>query len=136
MIVAETIILAASKAGASSVEVILKVVDAEPFSIEMTAPGYERAMFHGSNLFMCLIEVRTLLERDGLLLCCQGSRPNVFPSGMQQQMNGGRFAYQLQPGRKSTNDDVVDVFAPAELAEVGTVLQQRNLVMDFFGLSQ
>jgi len=67
-----------------------------------------------------------------LLVCVQGARPDVHPSGMSSQMSGGRFAYRLHPGRRSTRDDLVDIFDPADCADVATVSGQREAVDRFY----
>jgi hypothetical protein len=86
-----------------------------------------------SDLFECLIKVRLLLESHGLLLCCQEARPNVFPSGLNRQMSNGRLAYPLRRMPPLTDDDLVDIFKPAEPSEVGTVEQQMDFVRSFYG---
>jgi hypothetical protein len=42
----------------------------------------------GADLFSALETVRRRLEAEGMLVCCQGARPDVFPSGMARQMGG------------------------------------------------
>src|SRR5580658_4333223 len=87
--------------------------------------------FTASDLFECLIKVRLHLEGHGLLLCCQEARPNVFPSGLNRQMSNGRLAYPLRRMPPFTDNDLVDIFKPAEPSEVGTVEQQRDFVRSF-----
>lgn len=89
-------------------------------------------VYGGSDLFECLKGARLALEKEGLLICCQGSRPTVFPSGMGRQMSNGRLAYPLRRTPPLTDADLVDIFAPAQFAEVGTVESQRQAVLDFF----
>lgn len=45
--------------------------------------AHSRMEFSGTDYLDCLSQVRQHLERDGRLLCCQGARPNVHPSGQQ-----------------------------------------------------
>jgi hypothetical protein len=91
-----------------------------------------RFKFVESDIFGSLIQARLELEHKGFLLCCQGARPNVFPSGMLKQMNDGRVAHALD--HPLSEDGGVDCFADADPSEVGTVEQQRQFVFDFFGL--
>ncbi|MFD5883213.1 hypothetical protein [Streptomyces yangpuensis] len=88
--------------------------------------------FTESNLFKCLLSARTDLEKEDLLLCCQGARPDVFPSGMQQQMDNGRFAAVLS--RSAEEKEIVDIFAAAEPSQVTSVEGQRVAVYQFFNL--
>jgi hypothetical protein len=52
---------------------------------------------------------------------------------MLQQMNGGRFAYKLHRNAPLSEDDIVDIFAPADPSEVMSVSGQTAAVMKFFG---
>lgn len=98
----------------------------------MRFTGGEWQHFSEPNLFKCLMSLRTYLEKQELLLCCQGARPDVFPSGMQQQMEGGRFTTILS--RLSDGKEVVDIFAAAEPSQVASVEGQRIAVYRFFNL--
>lgn len=51
---------------------------------------------------------------------------------MMQQMNLGRFAYHLKSGVPLSEDDIVDIFAPAGSSEVASVEDQRIAVLKFF----
>src|SRR5207244_9009274 len=46
-----------------------------------------------SDYFESLLLVRRELEHDGLLVCCQGARRDVWPSGMARDMGAGLEAY-------------------------------------------
>jgi hypothetical protein len=90
----------------------------------------------GADLFSALETVRRRLEAEGMLVCCQGARPDVFPSGMARQMGGGRRAYQLRRERRVGPADLVDVFEPADRAEVVTVDEQYAAVQRFYRSGQ
>lgn len=81
-----------------------------------------------ADLFAALEAIRLQLEPAGVLLCCQGARPDVFPSGMARQMAGGRRAYRLSSERRPTRDDLVDIFDPVDSGEVVTVQEQLETV--------
>lgn len=85
------------------------------------------------DLFECLITTRRRLERDGLLICCEGARPDVFPSGMARQMGGGRRAYRLSPTHGGLSGDLVDIFAPTDCTAVCTVDEQTASVERLLG---
>ncbi|GHF35989.1 hypothetical protein GCM10010359_43440 [Streptomyces morookaense] len=56
----------------------------------------------------------------------------VFPSGTGRPMSNGRLAYAVRRDPPLTDADLVDIFASAQLPEVGTVEDQRRAVMRFF----
>lgn len=92
------------------------------------------AEYTGSDLFNCLHGLRQVLEAEGLLLCCQGARPDVFPSGMDRQMGEARHAHVL--GLEARQEESVDIFAPADVGLVGTIEEQRVFVMRAFGFDK
>lgn len=116
-------------------EIDLEVDDSGTPSIKLVRANRMTSVHQGGDLFECLKGLRRHLEVEGLLVCCQGSRPTVFPSGMGRQMSNGRLAYPLRRDPPLTDADLVDIFAPAKLSEVGTVEDQRRAVMEFFGFS-
>jgi hypothetical protein len=75
------------------------------------------------DYFECLLTVRRQLQAEGLRVCCQGARRDVWPSGMARDMGSGLGAYVLTsaPGRP----ELVAVFDPADLALIGTVEEQE-----------
>lgn len=131
----ELVSLTAGGPNGASVQVSLELADQTPTTLHMKVGDSVSQEFQASNWFNCLIEARLSLESEGFLLCCQGARPDVFPSGMLQQMNLGRFAYYLKSGASLSEDDVVDIFAPADISEVASVEDQRVAVFKFFKIS-
>lgn len=99
-----------------------------PWRVTLMLNGGTAIEHAGSDLFECLVALRRELEHDGLLLCCQGARLDVYPSGMARQSSGGRLAYQIPGNRKPTRDDVVDIFDPADPSTVGSVDAQLTEV--------
>ncbi|GAA4179348.1 hypothetical protein GCM10022252_00720 [Streptosporangium oxazolinicum] len=112
--------------------VTLEIPDRPPLTVMVAHEKRPAWEVHGVDLFECLIEIRKDLESKGILLCCQGARPDVFPSGMARQMGDGRFAYHLRRDRKITSEDMVDIFSPAEPSEVVSIEDQRNAVLNFY----
>ncbi|MFJ5280520.1 hypothetical protein [Streptomyces parvulus] len=131
----ELVSLLAGGSDGASVQVSLELSDQTPTTLRMKVADSDWQEFQASNWFSCLIEARLILEGEGFLLCCQGARPDVFPSGMLQQMNLGRFAYYLKSGALLSEDDVVDIFAPTDVSEVASVEDQRIAVFKFFKIS-
>lgn len=128
----ESIQLLAVGGGSSIVPVSFEVLDGEGAGLRMKFLGGHWKSFGGSNLFKCLIGARIDLEKEGLLLCCQGARAAVFPSGMQQQMDNGRFAAVLS--RSAEERKIVDIFVVAKPSQVTSVEGQRVAVYRFFNL--
>jgi hypothetical protein len=128
----ETLHLVAASEGGRQEPLVLEVDDSGEPSIRLVRANRVPGVYSGSDLFECLKGVRLALEAEGLLICCQGSRPTVFPSGMGRQMSNGRLAYPLRRTPPLTDADLVDIFAPAQFAEVGTAEIQRQAVLDFF----
>jgi hypothetical protein len=80
----------------------------------------------GPDLFEALASVRRDLEIYGVVLACNGSRRDVFPSPMLRQASAGRFAYELTIPRSVARPAAVDIFAPApESAVLASVDDQR-----------
>jgi hypothetical protein len=99
-----------------------------PWTLALRMPEGKVATAEAPDLFAALMTIRQQLENAGVLVCCQGARPDVYPSGMSSQMSGGRLAYHLHAGRRSTADDLVDILDPADCSNVVTVQQQREAV--------
>ncbi|MBT2383504.1 hypothetical protein [Streptomyces sp. ISL-11] len=116
-----------------SIEV--KASSEPPYELAVRRDGGDEVVYPGDNLFACLINLRRDLERDGILLCCQGARRDVINSGLQAQMTGGRFVYTSNALSRTVNEETVDILAPARPDEVVTVAEQRAAIFDFFGIS-
>lgn len=80
----------------------------------------------GTDLFEALIAVRRQLAHGGWRLAVQGARTDTYPSGMLRDMNGARKVYVLELGLPSSRDHLVDIFADADPAAIGTVEEQRD----------
>lgn len=79
--------------------------------------------FTERDLFEGLKALRRKVESLGGAVLCQGSRPNVWPSGMTRDMCAGGRAYVIEPGK--TPADLVNIFDPADRTEIGTVAEQE-----------
>ena len=122
----------AVRASGEVVNVLLQV-STQPSTLRMRLPDEEfERIYEEVDLLECLKSARRDLEDMGLLLCCQGAGLNVFPSGMTRQMTEGRLAYSLQAGRAPSDDDLVDIFAPADCSEVGTLEGQLAAMREMF----
>lgn len=91
--------------------------------------GHSRTEFTGTDYLDCLHQARRHLERDGRLLCCQGARSDVHPSGQLRQFTHGRQAYVHWPGPQSKSSEAVDIFAPAPPGDVVNLDDQRAAII-------
>ena len=97
------------------------------FVVEVKVGGDLEVRGEGPDLFEALASARRSLEADGVVLACNGARRDVFPSAMQRQAAGGRYAYVLEMPRAASRPPVVDIFALAPEASVlVTVDEQRE----------
>lgn len=101
----------------------LEIGDVSPWRLRLECSGGGYAS-EGVDLFESLTALRLQLESDGLMLCVNGARADVFPSGMSRQMAGGRKAYQLVGGRRPDRRDLVDIFDSACCDSVVSVDEQ------------
>jgi hypothetical protein len=124
--------LLATGADGESAQVELTLLSEVPAVLQARWGTDEPRKYLGVDLFECLISVRADLESQSLLLCCQGARKNVSPSGMTRQMSNGRLAYLLPVGRPVSDEDLVDVFAPADCSEVVSVADQKAEIARIF----
>lgn len=103
--------------------------DSYRVSIDYESDGNARG--EGSDLYVALREARRSLDASGVKLLCNGSRPNVRPSGMGSQMSGGRKACAHTLGRATSMEDLRDILAPAPAEEVGTVEEQTAFFIEW-----
>ena len=110
-------------------------VEQARFVISTRPPWFVRLVWtaeeleaEGRDLFECLTAIRRELDPRGVKVCCVGAREDVYPSGMARQMGGGRRAYVHHLGRHPTQDDLVDIFDPADPEAVVTVVEQEAAV--------
>ncbi|MFF5309413.1 hypothetical protein [Streptomyces massasporeus] len=130
--IVEELARTATRASGEVVNVLLQV-STPPSTLRMRLPDEEfDRIYEEVDLLECLKSARRDLEDMGLLLCCQGARLNVFPSGMSRQMTEGRLAYSFQSGKALSDDDLVDIFAPADCSEVGTLEDQLAAMRKLF----
>jgi hypothetical protein len=78
------------------------------------------------DYFACLVSIRRELEAQGIVVCCQGARKDVWPSGMARDMAAGLQAYVLTIGRTPLRSEVVGIFDPADRKLIGTVADQEQ----------
>lgn len=119
-------------AGEERLEFVLEVAS-HPFSIKVLEPGHLASIeTTGGDVRNCFFDLRRQLEAHGILLCCMGARPDVWASGMLSQFTDGRMAYLHKEGVRPSRADEVDIFAPADAADVVTMEQHGIAVRAMF----
>jgi hypothetical protein len=96
----------------------------ERYRLEMEVPGLGSCTYRAQDHFECLLDLRRELEPRGYGVLVQGSRRNVWPSGMQRDMGVGSHAYELELGKHGVRPPVVAIFDPADEREVVTIEEQ------------
>lgn len=94
--------------------------------VEVRLPEEPMARGEGADLFEALASARRLLELQRVMVGCNGSRRDVFPSPMLRQAAKGRRAYVLELPRSTKKPLTVDIFdSVSDLSALGTVDEQR-----------
>lgn len=79
-----------------------------------------------SDYFDCLVQIRKNFEKENFRILCNGARYDVYPSQMSRQMGKGLKAYVMTLGKQALEEDLVNIFDPAEITKIGTVEQQKS----------
>ncbi|MEO3875684.1 hypothetical protein ABGB18_43460 [Nonomuraea sp. B12E4] len=116
-------------------EATLLLCDSVPARLALTCRGL-RLEVSGDDLLDCLIGLRRRLEAEGLKLCCQGARADVWPSGQLRQFTNGRLGYVLAARAPGEAFEEADLFAPARPGEIVSILHQWEAVARFHGLGR
>ena len=103
----------------------IKYPNSPPWWIEVTNTLIPHARFNGSDLFDCLIKLRSELDKLNIKLLCNGSRIDAHPSRMSRDMGGARKVYLLKIGQQGRLEDLVDIFDEASADKVSTVEEQN-----------
>jgi hypothetical protein len=85
-----------------------EAAEVSPATITADGPGWTDRI-KGIDFYRCMMNLRERMEADGYLLCVEGARPDVTPSGGLRQMTDGRMAYRLRPDALASDDDMVDI---------------------------
>jgi hypothetical protein len=83
------------------------------------------------DFFSALLDLRKQIEETGWRLLVKGAARNVWASGMSRSMGDGVMAYQLEVRVAASLDRMVNIFDPANEAEVGTVTEQEEFFSDW-----
>lgn len=77
------------------------------------------------DMFRALVRLRRQLEPDGLMVAVQGSRRDIYLSGMMADMHGGTRVYVIRPGLAVRREDLVETLGDASPGQAVTVDEQR-----------
>jgi hypothetical protein len=76
------------------------------------------------DMFRALVRLRRQLEPDGLTVAVQGSRRDIYLSGMMADMHGGTKVYVIRPGLPTRFEDLVQTLDDALPDQAVTVAEQ------------
>ena len=96
----------------------------DEFVLTLVAPDDRSWSAQGWNMFEAFTNLRRQLDPMGLKLCCQGARIQTAISGMVADMGRGMAVYRIEHGRVAARRDLVGIFDPAPVDEIGTVEEQ------------
>lgn len=98
---------------------------AENVLVELSFEGGDHSEDGHDNFFDALVAIRERLEMQGLLLVCNGSSLNVYPSAMSKSMGYGEKAYVLELGKPALLKALVSIFKSRPDSVPATVKAQR-----------
>ncbi len=103
--------------------------DSAPWKININCEKNGVFQSEGNDLFESFVNLRQQLRSKEIILLCNGSRRNIFPSPMLRQSGGGKKAYLLRLGVPARREDIVNIFDSVEINNVDTIENQK----DFYG---
>jgi hypothetical protein len=86
---------------------------------------FEDITVFGEDYFECLNGIREVLEKNNILIACNGARRDVYPSSLLTQMSDGVLAYVCELGKPVKKENKVNIFHPADISNVCTVSEQQ-----------
>jgi hypothetical protein len=105
----------------------------DEFVLTLVAPDDRSWSARGWNMFEAFTSLREQLDPLGFKLCCQGARTRTAISGMAADMGRGMMVYRIKRGRVVARRDLVGIFDPAPVDEIGTVGEQAAYRQQWLG---
>jgi hypothetical protein len=90
------------------------------WSLCLESPNGIESTANGGNVFEALRSIRTELASRSMVICCNGARFDVRPSGLSAS-HGAWMVYVLRRWRPATVRDLVPIFGYAPPDRIGTV---------------
>ena len=78
------------------------------------------------NYFNALCELRLELEKKEIVLMCNGSSRDVYPSAMMLDMGDADSGYRLKLGLPATMKDIVNLFDFDEAHHIACTVRQQE----------
>jgi hypothetical protein len=94
-----------------------------PWCLRLVSPGGVESTATGDNVFGALRAMRADVSSRGIIICCNGSRVDVRPSGLSAS-HGAWMVYVLRMWRPPTVRDLVPTFGYAPAGRIGSVEEQ------------
>jgi hypothetical protein len=95
------------------------------YRITLTDDGREVIGTAEQGYFDAMLNLRSKLETENVLLECFGASEDMWPSPMQFSMGPAHLAYRMQMGRQAMQADIVDIFDAHQRVRPSTVEAQR-----------
>ncbi|WP_342086215.1 hypothetical protein [Dyadobacter sp. OTU695] len=125
------IVTAVDRLGNLHISTLLAKRTNDTCELTLRNDALEECHVSSDDFFSALRDLREQIEKTGWRLLVKGAARNVWASGMSRSMGGGIKAYQLEKGIASSLDRMVNIFEPADEAEVGTVAEQEAFFSDW-----
>jgi len=110
---------------------VLQYSSINPIEMSISCAVLGTITVNADDLFEALSLIRLEAEKHGYFILCNGARTDAYPSRMSRQMGEGGKLYLFRMGAQAQREDLVNMFEPAELQHVGTVMQQQVAYEDW-----
>ena len=107
-------------------EILFSISRGDPCVLEADEIDGQRLRAEASDLFECLVKIRSNLEEERAKVLCNGARLDAYPSRMAREMGGGKKVYLMKMGEKARPEDLVNTFDEAPIEKIGSVADQQD----------
>jgi hypothetical protein len=112
-------------------EFVFSMSKSEPYFLEVEGYELRKLHAHGEDLFDCLVNLRSDLDKEGVRILCNGARLDTYPSAMSREMSGGKKVYLLRKGEPANPKDLVNTFDEAPIEKIASVVDQRENYLEW-----
>lgn len=98
--------------------------DRQKRTLTLVLENGSKKTYSSHDIYACLGLLRADFPETKFL--CKGAKINVHPSRMSSQMSAGVVAYELQLGKSSEPEDIVNIFDYNEKDITNDIQQQKD----------